>query len=533
VSRDSRILERRRMASGLPSRSRGIGMGWLVLVLVALGAFLRFYRLGAQSLWIDEVLTIQAAELGGDLGPREFFANIQGPLHALIIHFAAMASPSARALRSVSAVLGTALIPVSYALGRTLVDRVTGLVAAVLVAVSPFAIWYSQEIRNYSLLMLFSGVATVVVWRVVTEPKRSWAPYVLAAAVCVYSNLSAAFLVAAHALFAARRSLRERAFMRRSLLAFVVVTLLAAPMLWGVSMWTEYAEVTERAAFAPEAEASELRRGDTTFSAMAVPYTAFSMAYGFSLGPSLRELHELDPMEAVLRHRGLVVPAGLALAFAFLLGLRRLAERRPRLVFVLLILLVPVVGTSLLAVFNIKPFNPRYLAVAFPAFVLTVAAGVGSLRRPAAFLLSGVFILFCLLSLKGYYFDTTYWKEDVRAAAYYVQLHEEPGDIVLVPVVRDVFNHYYDGSASRFVFYTGQAGSDAEVEARIEEWAEGARRLWYVAARTWDVDPEGRIGKYLEAGHELLDRSDFTGVSIYLYEMRGEAEDGRQAGQTA
>src|SRR5207244_11332534 len=63
------------------------------------------------------------------------------------------------ALRSFSALLGIAVVPVAYLAGRELVSHATGLVAAALVAFNPLLVWYSQEARPYSLLVLLSGLS--------------------------------------------------------------------------------------------------------------------------------------------------------------------------------------------------------------------------------------------------------------------------------------------------------------------------------------------------------------------------------------
>jgi 4-amino-4-deoxy-L-arabinose transferase-like glycosyltransferase len=61
-------------------------------------------------------------------------------------------------LRSLSAVAGVLTVPVAYGAGARLVSRRTGLIVAALCACNPFLIWYSQEARSYSLLVLFSAL---------------------------------------------------------------------------------------------------------------------------------------------------------------------------------------------------------------------------------------------------------------------------------------------------------------------------------------------------------------------------------------
>ena len=61
-------------------------------------------------------------------------------------------------LRSLSALAGVATIPVAFAIGRRLAGNRAAVIAAALVALNPALIWYSQEARAYSLLVLLSGL---------------------------------------------------------------------------------------------------------------------------------------------------------------------------------------------------------------------------------------------------------------------------------------------------------------------------------------------------------------------------------------
>ena len=86
---------------------------------------------------------------------------------------AGWASGTARArLRLPSAVFGVLTIPLVYALGRTIRDHRLGIVAALLFAISPFQVWYSQEARGYSLLTLGATSAMLGVAFLLRHPER-------------------------------------------------------------------------------------------------------------------------------------------------------------------------------------------------------------------------------------------------------------------------------------------------------------------------------------------------------------------------
>jgi 4-amino-4-deoxy-L-arabinose transferase-like glycosyltransferase len=512
-----------------PSASSERSTLWIVVALTLLAALLRFYRIGNQNLWLDEVTALHAVNMGGGLSLREFFTNIQGPLHAWIVWLVTQVTMREAALRSVSAVASVATVPIVYLLGKALFDRRAGLLAALLFAVSPFSVWYAQEVKNYAMLHAFGGLSTLLAFRLVQRRGGSCVAYVVSMIVALYLNLSAVFLAVGHNLFAAGRLLNNGRFLRKWVVAYVIVIAAFVPSLWGVAHWFDQSEVTERMVFAPAAEEQTLLRGGTTFTPVALPYSVFAMGYGLTLGPSLKALH-LDPTAGrFLRHAHLVIPAGVALAAALLLGLVRAARNRLTLGLIVSITITVFAGASLSALWNIKPYTVRYISVILPVFVVVMGAGIGRLPRWPRAALAGVIILMCGVSLVSHYFDPEHWKEDVRSAARYIEEHELPGDVVVVPVVLDVFDYYFEGAASRFAVYPAEAVSAERVVELVEERRGQASRLWLIDARLWGADPERWIPEYLNRRYTRVDRQTFPNTELSLYVTTGGAEADRGA----
>ncbi len=490
-----------------------------IAAIVTLGGLLRFYGIGAQSLWVDELWSVKAACIGGGLSPYAVFGNMQGPAHAVLVHAVAYLSNSEAMLRSISALFGTATVAVVYALANDLFDKRTALLAALLTAVSPFLIWYSQELRNYSMVIFFAALSTLAAWRLVELKSASWRTFVLATVLGLLSNLSAAFLALGHGVFAAPRLVENRAFRVRWVLAFVVVLLLVSPWIWGLANWVKVDRVGERVGVVSGSDASELLRGETTFTPMAIPYSFYVMVYGYSLGPSSAELHTTPPASAFMRHGAYVGPAAFVLFVALCLGIWSFSESRGRLRILFTTVLAPIIGTSVLAILNVKVFNPRYIAVALPLILVLMAAGAVRLKRLPGAVVAGLLVVLSCWSLGNYYWNSAYWREDVRGAVQHIEQRESPGDVVLVPVVADVFEHYYEGEQEHFLLYPGQARTDNEVAERVTSGLTGHHRLWFVSSRLWHVDPEGRIAAYLDSRYELLDLVRFPGVKVSLYSL--------------
>ena len=135
-------------------------MTYAVVALTAAAAVLRFYRLGHQGFWFDEANTAQLVHFSVSkmLGLIPHTESTP-PIYYLVAWvWARVFGYSEAGLRSLSAVAGVLTVPVAYGAGAKLVSRRTGLIVAALCACNPFLIWYSQEARSYSLLVLFSAL---------------------------------------------------------------------------------------------------------------------------------------------------------------------------------------------------------------------------------------------------------------------------------------------------------------------------------------------------------------------------------------
>ncbi|MGD8998451.1 MAG: glycosyltransferase family 39 protein, partial [Anaerolineae bacterium] len=138
----------------------------LLLAILLLGALLRFYRLDAQSLWNDEGNSARLAERSLDLIVEGAAGDIHPPGYYLLLHcWRALLGHSEFALRSLSVLAGLALILFTYLLGRRLFAESTALTGAFISAISPFAIYYSQEARMYALLAALSAASTYLTIR--------------------------------------------------------------------------------------------------------------------------------------------------------------------------------------------------------------------------------------------------------------------------------------------------------------------------------------------------------------------------------
>jgi uncharacterized membrane protein len=130
---------------------------WIILIII-LGAALRFYHIDFQSIWLDEIHTM--IEGNPSLPYSEFYDLMllreQMPhlYYNLVRFFSLIFGHTTFNVRMVSAILGVVSIYSIYLLAKEIANKKTGYFAAILLSVNYFHIWYSQEARPYVLLAL-------------------------------------------------------------------------------------------------------------------------------------------------------------------------------------------------------------------------------------------------------------------------------------------------------------------------------------------------------------------------------------------
>src|SRR5438270_6874172 len=109
----------------------------LLVPVLAAAATLRFYRIDAQSLWSDEGSSVAQALRDLPAIAANAALDIHPPLYYILLHFWVIPFGSGEvAVRSLSALLGVALVALCYLLGAQVSGWRVGLVAASLAALN-------------------------------------------------------------------------------------------------------------------------------------------------------------------------------------------------------------------------------------------------------------------------------------------------------------------------------------------------------------------------------------------------------------
>lgn len=507
-----------------------------VAVLTVAGFALRAWHMSAQNLWTDEVETAKIALLPmaelmraarGELPilPTAWLS----PLYYLIIRSALLlphASVDA-ALRLSSVVVGAATVPALAWTGRRLLGAPAALAATVVLALSPFHVWYSQEVRPYALLVLLAVLTIGLFARALERPAAgTWAAFAGALILALYTHPIAVTLplVCGLALLVAART-------RPHLLRGGLLTLAAS----GVAYLPAVAVIRARGA-----NTIADARG---VSVLDVPYAIYTYVVGFSFGPSTAELH-VSARDALLAAAPLILVVALVFGVLAMAGVLAIATgtvpiddgdqpapAMPTRVLVLAWLVLPLAIAFVSAAASGNPFNPRYSIIAFPALALVLGAGVVRVAALAPVgwetrVAGGALLLVAVLSGWSIYnlaFDPRYAKEDCRALGALLAREARPGDLVVVSAeyMDSAVRYYYDGPAE-VLGYETPAGADAQsrVTADMRRLAGDRPHVWLVLSRAFDDSP-----RTLPAALDTLlvedGRYAFPGVDVRRYTRRG------------
>jgi 4-amino-4-deoxy-L-arabinose transferase-like glycosyltransferase len=497
----------------------------LLLAILLLAAFLRFYRLDAQSLWNDEGNSARLAERSLPLIVEGAAGDIHPPGYYLLLHYwRALFGHSEFALRSLSVAAGLTLVLFTYLLGRRLFAESTGLIAAFVAAISPFAIYYSQEARMYALLAALSAASTYVVSRLLSavfgEPSSGASSsqsairslqlgtYVLLTTAGLYTHYVYAFVLLAHNLvfafwwgIAGFRS-------RPRWLALVAWGGSQATALLLYLPWLPYA------------------LGATGWSSPGVAHRL-----GWALIDVLRVLTvgitlPLDQSAAALVVSGALLlvgmwPAARSLAARSHSGAPARRKRKdgpshgPRglpLASLILYLVFPI--TLFFALNLYKPAWLKFLVVALPPFHILVAHGIHNLsvlpsrvlpssRGASRYLNYGgrAALLLALAavacpSLRNLYVNPAYARDNYRQLVADIRAIRRPGDAVVLnaPNQWEVFTYYYSDEDVYPAPYHPSAG---KVDAFLRPIVSQHERLFVLYWGDAESDPRKRIESWL------------------------------------
>ncbi len=398
------------------------GSAWFLLIaavtVLALG--LRLFRLGSE-LWLDEITTIFFYSPMPTLHVLTGFVSANNHLlNTLLMKLAvSFFGEQEWVVRLPSAIFGAATIPVFYWVARLVLSRRSSLLAVLLLAVSYHHIFYSQNLRGYSMQLFFTTLAGGLLVKGLQEDRLSiWILYVAAMFFNMASLLNSGFVFAAHVLISATALILIRL---RGDSPFPLLYRLIA--VFGV---TAFLVFQLYASFIPQAYAYI----QTTWGGPKSGFSLFSpvflaeMIRGISAGFGTSLILLAFPFAAIVAGVGFVV-----------------SFKRQWVLIASLVL--PIILTLAYVILNRLAIYPRFFLLALPLALLVTIQGIDSIaqfiaekisQKPnalAAKFTTAVVILGCLISLASLPRYYSVPKQPYRTSLAFIEARRQPSEIIV------------------------------------------------------------------------------------------------------
>jgi 4-amino-4-deoxy-L-arabinose transferase-like glycosyltransferase len=393
------------------------------------GAVFRFYALDHQSIWNDELFSLNVAKLPLTRIPGELRQSyFHPPLYFALLHFVVRwLGTSEWALRLLSALFGSLTVGAVFLVTRKLFNEQSAMWASLFCLIDPFPIAYSQEARPYALAGFLCVVSTAALYQAwVRKLPRYYIVYILVTVAALYTHHWVVLFVIAQILFVIADGVLHRESLKLPAFSYLGVAVLYVPLVATVL------HQTARVNASPWFWSEPASLNHLVWTAIAFGGGYFKIASGVFDSP-------------------LGVKVLLSIISLGLFGLSVWAARKKDIRASHMVL-VSLFGTLAIA-FAVSMFRPeaylwyRYPVIVFPLYCITLGVGVKVIRKThLQFALAVVFVLFLALGMYRYY----HWeKANAKSVATFVEgVASERTDIIIRPVYfAELFNYYYRGSA--------------------------------------------------------------------------------------
>ncbi|MFC1975345.1 glycosyltransferase family 39 protein [Chloroflexota bacterium] len=480
------------------------GNKWILLLIIILGAALRFFYLGSQSIWYDEAVSLAIADRlslwevltnqGQSSHPPLYYLLLRAWIRGVEINDFTTRIPSTAA--------GILTIPLIYQAGRRLLNKTVGLWGAFFIAVFPFHVYYAQEARMYTLLAMLTTLSLIFFLKAVENNQwYTWGGYGLSLALSLYTHYFIAFVILAYHLYLLLNWRRYLHFWKPVIITDFLLLLIFLPQV-----------------------ANFLSQSQEVFKSYWLgkpsPLAFFTTIYFFVAS------YTVPPR---LTFIGLFVLLSWLAIGLYDLYRQTKFDRDQRMHFYLLGLGAFLPLLSALAISQIRPiFLERTLIVCTPFLVLLLAWILASSRRHSPIpYLAGIMGVVLVLSLYRYYFDPAVHKPPMRQAAAHINAVIAPNDIVL---------HTSVGSFMPFLFYQPPAehyllwgDPDPRKSATTFELFGGKiatlndlgryRRLWLVVVLDHSIEYQHNQVSWFDEHFPLVKETKVGGIIIRQYRV--------------
>jgi 4-amino-4-deoxy-L-arabinose transferase-like glycosyltransferase len=500
----------------------------LFLAIIFLGFIYRLASLLTRGAFrFDEVFSLHFANYPLKKMFRFLIYETNPPLFYFLLHFwLKIIGPtkSEWLIRLPNLIIGLAGIWAIFILGKKLISKRVGLLAAFFVSISVFQIYISSEIRPYPIVFLLSIFSVYFFWQYLENKNLAWLGYLISTILVIYTHLSGWFVFLIINVFFILIKTTKIPFLnnnqplRKWLILQIIIIFAWLPWL---ILWL----------------LPKISQGisQSWFFSVPSPYFYF-----------LRNLNDfLIPSSFFPPAFFLLTPIAFIIILSLLTNFFQILKKdlkrdefqinfiySVQTLFLFLWLFLP-----LLICFSLGLYPPlHFLTSTSPAFYLILASGLKNLNLSEKKMF--LFLTFISALLLISFVDLLTTPYPTKQIAEFIQKNEKLGDKIIVHVHGEALTlkYYYQGKLPIEGFYPLDDNLDFELKVIKKNWQKvvdeknveklslstaGFKRIFLVYYYAWGLDPENLVFKWFLKNNWrmiLSEENKFLPYRVFLFE---------------
>lgn len=368
----------------------------MIYLILFLGLLLRLFSLN-QSLWLDEAINVLAVKNYSLTGiiTQYLIGDFHPPVYSMLLWFwTRVFGTSEVAIRIPSVIFGTFTIYLIYLLGKKLHSKNLGLVCALLLAVNPLHVYYSQEARMYALAV-FAVCLNMLLF--INLAKQSSVFYILSNILVLMSDYVAILIFPAQFFFILLN--RKAGIFKKWFLCLLTSLVL---VVWWVPVFIK--QLSVGSVTSANLPAWKFIVGG--FDIKAVPLTLVKFIIG--------RISLADKFIYYL----ILFPVCSLFLFVLFKGIKFVKGQDRNLLITWIT--VPILLATLIS-FVVPVYSYFRLLYVLPAVIILIVLGVISCKGRLKYMILGVILIIQLFSVSVYLFNSSYQREDWRGVVDYLE----------------------------------------------------------------------------------------------------------------
>lgn len=468
-------------------------MIWLILIS---GFLLRLLSLN-QSFWLDEAINVMAVKtfsLSGLL-TQYIVADFHPPGWLVILWvWGKLFGFTETAARMPSVIFGTLTIFIVYLIGKNLISKKLGIVAALLLSINPLHIYYSQEARMYALAALAVAVNMLLVIKIIKGEKINLIFLIISNLGILISDYVAYFIFPAQFIFLL--FLRKKEIFKKWLIALIGASIFF--LIWLPFFLRQLDTGVIASSILP---AWKLVVGG--FDLKTIPLTFIKFIIG-RISLADKTLYAL-----------VLMPVVSLFAFLLLKGIKSLDKVQKNLLVSWMI--TPVIIATIISRF-VPVYSYFRVLYIIPGFALLTAVGILSLKEKLSNIFLVTVVLIQIICSFIYLLNPQFQREDWKGLVSYLRSINPPVILLESSGTFPPFDYYDGGRLNvRPALKDFPAKDESEV-ADLEEITD-KREVYLIDYLVQISDPKRLVAKKLsDLGYREKETLDFHGVGfVYRY----------------